>query len=176
MEATGTAVYGPFTPPSGFTLAAWEPIASNDAHLTTEHTNRQYVWWGHATLAGAQDYEVLATQGTGFYYADTVVITVKGYTTPFADTTSTATYSDGDAAALFPSVSVTPSAADTGFLWFGTSWTVGLYGYPAGYTDVLHDDTLSVSSLAQGAPATQTVAPSITSPSNLLTAALMTFR
>jgi hypothetical protein len=177
-EMTDAATYGTFTPPGGFTLATWEPISSNDARLAAGGlSNRQYLWWGYATVAGAQQYSITAPS-SGFHFADTVIITVKGYATsgnPFADTPSTATYGDGPTVGQFPSVSVTPAAAGTGFLWFGTSWDVGSFGYPTGYSDLLHQSTLSLSSFDQGAPATQTVAP-VVAPTNLLTAALMTFR
>lgn len=176
-ERTDAAVYGPFVPPTGFTQATWEPVSSNDAYLTSDKTNRQYVWWGYATTAGVQQYSVGGSTGQ-FYYADTAIITVKGYATagpPFADTPSTGSYGNGTLVNSFPSVTVTPAASGTGFLWFGTSWNPNLYGYPSGYTSLMQYSTLSISAFDQGAAATQTVAPSVTQ-TNLLTASLMTFR
>jgi len=176
-ESMSSAAYGTFTPPAGFTLATWEPISSNDQHLTTEDTNRQYVWWGYATTAGAQIYTVSAPS-SAFYYADTAVVTVEGYAAsgdPFADAPSTATYGDGSNVTAYPSVSVMPAANETGFLWLGTSWHVGYYGYPSGFDSLLDANTLSIAVLVQSAATRETVAPS-TAATNLLTAALMTFR
>jgi hypothetical protein len=175
-ESSAMAAYPAFTLPSGFSVASWEPISSNDANLTTEETNRQYVFWGYATTAGAITYSV-ATTASG--YIATAIVTVHGAATsgnPFADVPSKASYGDGAAVSVFPSVSVTPAANGTGFLWFGTAWSLGgHFGNPVGFTSLLEAQTLSISVLAQSTKATETVAPSVLS-TNLLTASLMTFR
>ena len=178
-EQTDAATYGPFPAPTGFTLAAWEPIASNDANLTSQKTNRQYVWWGYATAGGVQNYGVVA-DGGAFYYADTAIVTIRGFATsgnPFADPPATATYGDGTNVNDFPSVSLTPAGDGTGLLWLGTSWTMGDFGYPSNYQNLLDYNTLSIAWRVQQTAAQETVAPAVQPmPINLMTAALMSFR
>jgi hypothetical protein len=177
-EETASAAYYAFTPPAGFLVASWEPISSNDANLTTEETNRQYVFWGDATTAGAATYTVSTTPALTSYAA-TAIVTVHGAATsgnPFADTPSKASYGEGATVTAFPSVSVTPAADNTGFLWFGTAWSLGNYfGNPAGFASLLESETLSISVLEQSTKATETVAPAVGA-TTLLTASLMTFR
>jgi hypothetical protein len=176
-QGSATAAYPTLSTPAGFTAAPWSPIASNDANLTTEQTNRAYVWWGHATAAGAQPVSVAVTSGT-FHFVDTAVVTVKGVTAsgvPFADTPSVATYPMGADVSSYPSVTVTPAAANTAFLWIGTSWTQSRYGTASGFTGLLYASTLSVSYLLQGPPSPVTVSASV-SPTNLLTSTLVSFR
>jgi hypothetical protein len=165
-------------------LARRKPVSigyspSNDANLTSAKTNRQYVWWGYATAAGAQNYTVVTNAGA-FYYADTAVVTIRGFATsgnPFADPPATATYGDGTNVSNFPSVSLTPAGDGTGLLWLGTSWTMAEFGYPSNYQNLLDTNTLSIAWRVQQTAATETVAPAVKpSPTNLLTAALMSFR
>ena len=95
---------------------------------------------------------------------------------PFADTPSTGSYGDGANVTAYPSVSLTPAAGNTALLWFGTAWNVGHSGnFPAGWTNIMDSNTLSLGYALQVTPAPVTLAPTV-SPTNLLTAALMTFR
>jgi hypothetical protein len=174
-EGTAEAAYPALTPPAGFTLAPREPISSNDANLTSEETNRSYIYYRYAATAGAVTYSVGASP---VYYADTVIVTVHGYATsgdPFADTTAEAETVGTALVTAYPSVSITPAVSRTGFLWLGTTWHVGYFGNPTGWTTLLDANTLSLAILEQGAAATVTVAPSVGS-TDLLTATLMSFR
>ena len=177
-EASTAAAYPTLAAPSGFTLASFSPLDTNDANMTTEYTNRVYVWWGYAQLPGAQAYAVTPT-GT-FHYADTLVVSVDGYATsgnPFADSTQVAIYGYGPDVSNFPQVSLAPSAANTALLWVGTTWYPEHYGYPQGFTNILDANTLSVGYEVQGAATPVSVSPKVTAgTTSLMTATLMSFR
>lgn len=133
-ERTGSASFGTFTLPTGFTAVSGFPIESNAANITTQDDMRLYAWYGYAASTGTQSLTFTAT--TGVYWGLAAVLIRGGATAgnPLSDTASTATIAYGATATSTPPVSLTLGGPNSLVLWLYGDWGGTSTNWPSGYT------------------------------------------
>lgn len=176
-QGTGGATYGVVTPASGYTLASapW-PVASNDANLTTQNTNRQYCQytWAVGGESGAIDFN-----NPGDWYEFNGALVIRGLSGSGTPWKEIATGHVGvTTGTVYPALSLTAGGINNLLLYLGTNWDSGNQGSKAGWTQIGDNSgtatTLTAPKATSGA--TGTIQPTMSAAHGPMTGALLSFR
>jgi hypothetical protein len=181
-QASGSATYGTITAPTGFTAVSGSPWNTNDSHLTTQNTERMYMWYGYASIGGSQTYTISSTASD--YMTVGLINIRKGATSgnPFADTPVVATQGLGTFTKS-PAASLTTGGTKSLALWINDDWDGNSYTVPPGYvlagsaSNAGFGDELTIGAkVYPGAGSTGTVQGTVSGTHDGAISALLSFR
>jgi hypothetical protein len=180
-EGTAGATFGTMTLPGIMNLTPGFPIESNPTTITTANDHRQHVWYGYATVAGAQTFTF--TNSIHLYWGLAGIVVRGGATTgnPFSEISTAVVTSAAAGITASPPVSITLAAANSLVLWGYGDWTGPNPSTPSGFTSASASPTYSgqpgvASAVYAAAGATGTISATRTGNENGMTASLLSLR